>query len=200
MPEESVTPDADVIIATGIVSGVFNERSVQYALVGGVAAIMRGRMRYTKDTDFIVQVPQIELPGVLDQLAVRGCDIDQPAVIRQYVQHGMTKFTYHGVIVDWLKPIVPLYQHVIRDATLMPWDAGSQVRVATAEGLILCKLVAFRPQDQLDIHTLLVANRDEIDLGVIREEWSPYAAEYADRTAWLEQMIAKHVTAKTGRA
>jgi hypothetical protein len=41
------------------------------------------------------------------------------------------------------------------------------------------------------IETLLTANRDEIDLDVIREEWSPFAATEAERTAWLEAVIAK---------
>jgi len=65
------------------------------------------------------------------------------------------------------------------------------VRVATAEGLILTKLVAFRPQDQVDIETLLTANRDEIDVDMIREEWSPFAATETERTEWLETAIAK---------
>jgi len=65
--------------------------------------------------------------------------------------------------------------------------------VATAEGLILTKMVAFRSQDQIDIETLLTANRDEIDLDLIREEWSPFAATEAERTAWLETAIARRV-------
>ena len=43
----------------------------------------------------------------------------------------------------------------------MEWTEGHTVRVATAEGLILTKMVAFRPQDQIDIETLLTANRDD---------------------------------------
>ena len=65
--------------------------------------------------------------------------------------------------------------------------------MATAEGLILTKMVAFRTQDQMDIETLLTANRDEIDLDLIREEWSPFATTEAERTAWLEATIAKRV-------
>jgi len=65
--------------------------------------------------------------------------------------------------------------------------------VATAEGLILTKMVAFRAQDQMDIETLLTANRDEINLDIIRQEWSPFAATEAERTAWLEAAIARRV-------
>ena len=72
-------------------------------------------------------------------------------------------------------------------------SAGHSIRVATAEGLILTKMVAFRPQDQMDIDSLLIANRDSIDVDMIRAEWSPFAATEVDRTSWLESAIARLV-------
>ena len=65
--------------------------------------------------------------------------------------------------------------------------------MATAEGLILTKMVAFSPQDQVDIETLLTANCDEIDVAMIRQEWSPFAAMEPQRTEWLEAAIARRV-------
>ena len=55
-------------------------------------------------------------------------------------------------------------------------------------------LVAFRPRDQEDIDVLLTANRDEIDIDLIRDEWSPFATTEVERTAWLEAAIEKRVT------
>ena len=54
-------------------------------------------------------------------------------------------------------------------------------------------MVAFRPQDQIDIDTLLTANRDNINIDLIREEWSPFAATERERTEWLEAAIDKRV-------
>jgi hypothetical protein len=67
------------------------------------------------------------------------------------------------------------------------------VQVAQAEGLVLTKMVSSRPQDQVDIETLITANRDTIDIELIREEWSPFAATEAERTTWLEAVMAKRV-------
>jgi hypothetical protein len=39
----------------------------------------------------------------------------------------------------------------------------------------------------------LTANRDTIDVPLIREEWCPYAELEAERTAWLEACIDKRV-------
>ncbi len=105
----------------------------------------------------------------------------------------MASFPYGGVRIDWLKPVLPIYSRTLADASLLEWTDGHTVRVATAEGLILTKMVAIRPQDQIDIETLLTANRDEIDLDLIRAEWSPLASTEPERTAWLEAAIARRV-------
>jgi hypothetical protein len=97
--------------------------------------------------------------------------------------------------IDWMQPILPLYANVLNTAEAGPW-LGTELRVATPEGLILTKMVAFRPQDQLDIDALLIANRDEIDVALIRREWSAVAAGEEARTAWLEAAIARLVPAR----
>ncbi len=56
--------------------------------------------------------------------------------------------------------------------------------------------MAFRPQDQVDIETLLIANRDDINVGLIREEWSAVAEGEDARTAWLEDAIDRLVPAR----
>ena len=76
----------------------------------------------------------------------------------------ITAFSFGAVRIDWLKPVLPLYTRALADAQPLEWSEGHSIRVATAEGLILTKMVAFRPQDQVDIETLLTANRDDIDV------------------------------------
>jgi hypothetical protein len=171
----------------------FDARSVRYALIGGLATMLRGRPRFTKDVDFLIEVPQIVLPGLLDDLVARGCVLDPSVVIKQFVQENVASFPFGRVRVDWLKPVIPLYSRTLADAGPLPWTEGHTVRVATAEGLILTKMVAFRPQDQIDIESLITANRDTINLNLIREEWSNIAAIEPERTTWLESVIAKRV-------
>jgi hypothetical protein len=95
--------------------------------------------------------------------------------------------------VELLSDAFPIYSRTLADAEPLEWTDGHTVRVATAEGVILTKMVSFRPQDQIDIETLLTANRDTIDAQLIRSEWSPFADAEAERTAWLEAVIAKRV-------
>ena len=183
----------DSVRAVVSLAEAFAARSVRYALIGGLAVVIRGRLRFTRDVDFLLDVPQITLPGLLDDLAGRGFAIEKDVVIKEYVREHITSFSFNTIRIDWLKPVLPFYSRAIDDAEPLEWSQGHFVRVATAEGLILTKMVAFRPQDQEDINTLLTANRDEIDIALIRDQWSPFAATEAERTAWLEAAIARRV-------
>ena len=183
----------DSVRAVESLAEAFDARSVRYALIGGLAFILRGRPRFTKDVDFLLDVPEIVLPGLLDDLVERGFALDPAVVIKQYVHEHVASFPFGRVRIDWLKPVLPLYSHALAGAETLEWSEGHMIRVITAEGLILTKMVAFRPQDQVDITTLLTANRDAIDIGLIREEWSPFLASEPERTAWLEGQIERLV-------
>jgi Nucleotidyl transferase AbiEii toxin, Type IV TA system len=183
----------DAVRAVESMAEAFEARSVRYALIGGLAITVRGRPRFTRDVDFLLEVPQVVLPNLLDDLTERSFVLDPAVVIRQFVGEHVATFTFAGVRIDWLKPVLPLYARTLADAALLEWTQGHTVRVATAEGLVLTKMVAFRPQDQIDIDGLLTANRDTIDVGLIRTQWSPFADSESERTAWLEAAIAKRV-------
>jgi hypothetical protein len=110
--------------------------------------------------------------------------------MQEFLQHHMTAFRFGVVRIDWLKPVLPLYAHALAAATSLPWTPGHSLRVLAPEGLIVTKLVAFRPQDQEDIRTLLAANRDEIDADLIRREWAAVSQGEEERTAWIEAELA----------
>jgi hypothetical protein len=149
---------------------VLNQFQLKYALIGGLAAGYRTSARFTRDVDFLLAIPQVTLPSLLEILAQRGFTFDDAAAIREWTQEHMTVLSYHGIRIDWLKPVIPAYHHVLDRATEETW-LDHRIRVASAEGLILLKLLAFRTQDQLDIENLVAANRDQLDLTWIKAEW-----------------------------
>jgi hypothetical protein len=190
MPDAPESLAGDLLAAVEILGDVFDRRRIRYALLWGVATMLRGRPRFTQDVDVLLEVPQLALPGLLDELVEQGFSLDREIVIQQFVQQHMTAFRYGVVRIDWLKPVLPLYAHALASATNLPWGEGHVLRVLTPEGLIVTKMVAFRPQDQEDIRTLLAANRDEIDGDLIRREWATVSHGEEDRTAWLEAALA----------
>ena len=190
MPEPTESLAGDLVTAVETLSEVFVERGIEYALLGGIATMLRGRPRFTQDVDILLSVPHVALPGLLDELIRRGFSLDADTVIREFVQHHMTAFRFGVVRIDWLKPVLPLYAHALAAATSIPWTAGHSLRVLAAEGLIITKMVAFRPQYQEDIRTLIAANAAELNVELIRREWATVADGEEQRTAWLEAALA----------
>jgi hypothetical protein len=193
MPVDSSLLPGDSVRAVEFLAEAFDARSIRHALIGGLASVLRGRPRFTRAVDVLLDVPQIVLPELLDDLVGRGFALAPAVVVKEYVREYMASFPFGGVQIGWLKPVLPLDSRTIADAAPLKWTEGRTVRVATAEGLILTQMVAFRPQNQIDVETLLTANRDTVDVGLIREQWSPFAATEPERTAWLEAAIDRRV-------
>ena len=190
MPKPAESLAGDLVTAVETLSEVFVERGIEYALLGGIATMLRGRPRFTQDVDILLSVPQVALPGLLDELIRRGFSLDTDTVIREFVQHHMTAFRFGVVRIDWLKPVLPLYAHALAAATSLPWTARHSLRVLAPEGLIITKMVAFRPQDQEDIRMLIAANAPLLDVELIRREWATVADGEEQRSAWLEAALA----------
>jgi nucleotidyltransferase DUF2204 len=171
-------------------AAAMDQHAVSYALIGGMAASYRSQPRFTKDIDFLVQVPQVVLPGLLEDLRARGFEFDTLATIREWTQQHMVTLAYHGIRIDWLKPLIPAYLHILEHATEEKW-LDRPIRIASVEGLILLKLLAYRTQDQVDIENLVAANSDNLDLDWIRAEWQNLAALDDPRMRRLLELVSE---------
>jgi len=68
-------------------SAAMDHHAVSYALIGGIAASYRSQPRFTKDIDFLIQVPQMVLPRLLEDLRARGFEFDTLATISERISH-----------------------------------------------------------------------------------------------------------------
>ena len=148
MPIERQQLNSDLIRSVELLAEVFDNMSIRYALIGGLATMLRGRPGFTQDVHFLLDVPQLVFPGLLEKLADRGFSIDRATMIREYVHEQMTTCRYGVARIDMLKPVLPLYARTISNASRLDWTEGVSLPVAKAEGLILTKMVSFRSQDK----------------------------------------------------
>ena len=169
---------------------VLSANRIQYAVIGGMATGFHTAPRFTKDLDFLLHVPQLQLPSVLEALQQREFSCDVTTTIREWTQQHMTTLSFRGLRVDWLKPVVPTYQHILDRATVER-RLGPPIRVASAEGLILLKLFAWRSQDQTDVENLVADCRDTLDLDWIRAEWATLADPADPRMARLTELAGR---------
>lgn len=68
MKSESSVLTLNLRTAFAALIKIMPRHGANHALVGGLAAGLRGRFRFTDDIDFIVSVPQLRLPQLLDDL------------------------------------------------------------------------------------------------------------------------------------
>jgi len=188
MPAEPDRPTDALEAALSDVIAVLTATSTAYALIGGLATGFRCRPRYTQDIDVLIDVPQIRLPDLLERLRAKNFEFDMRGVIAEFKQHHLAVLWRGDVRLDWLAPVLPAYRHVLETARDETGPTGP-IRVATTEGLILMKLLAYRLQDQADIEALVAANRGAINVVWIRREWETIFPCEDPRWRWLEQQI-----------
>lgn len=103
MTNESLMNPDDLIEVMVASAEVFSKHRVKYSVVGGMAASYRSQPRFTKNLDFLLAIPQLQLPAVLESLLERGFQFDTMSVIREWTQEHMTVLSYRGFPVDWLR-------------------------------------------------------------------------------------------------
>src|SRR5437773_998351 len=79
------------------------------------------RPRCTDDPGLLLHVRQLALPGLLDDLRKRGFACETETAIREWTREHMTVLSFRVVRIDWLKPALPLYHHVLDQARPGDW-------------------------------------------------------------------------------
>jgi len=169
---------------------VLERHRISYALTGGLALAQHGVVHATQDVDLLLSIPQLKLPRVLDDLRAAGFAFDPMHTIREWTQHHMTQLAWRGVRVDWLAPVLPAFQDVLKGATVRDLG-GIKVRVVSAEGLILLKLIAFREQDKMDVQGVLTAHAGKLKMGFVMSRLRRIFEPDDPRFAWLEDAMQK---------
>ena len=143
---------------------LFDELTLEYALIGGVAAMYYGQPRVTEDLDFVVA------PGHMDVLAAN------PAVMQKHrFDPSSTWKLYHdsGVEVDiWKDEFAAEIISRGQDVEV----EGRRIRIAEPHDLIAMKLRAGRPQDNYDITEIVQGAT--IDDSVVRQRVTPEQYEH----------------------
>ena len=137
---------------------------IHNCLVGGLAATLRGRMRNTEDVDLVIATDVDEAIRFLQALPkdqFRPFFPEAEKVARTAcilaLEHVDTQIT-----LDLAIGMSGFEQQIVSRSESLPL-AGTKINVATAEDLILMKVLAGRPQDEQDIAGIIATRGDTID-------------------------------------
>ncbi len=138
-----------------------------YMIIGGQAVLLHGEPRLTRDVDVTLGAGLERLDDLLAALGGMG--------LRALVDAGdFTKRTLvlpcddpgTGLRVDFMLSFTPYERHAIARAKLVS-IGGADVRFATAEDLVVHKILAGRPRDAEDVRGVL-RKTPGLDLTAVR--------------------------------
>lgn len=128
---------------------------VEYAFIGGFAALIRGRLRFTQDLDILILCSRDDYGRLVEAFRHQGFApmdradrhrLDDVDLLRFWLP---VKATEVSVGVDIQVARHESLKYAVRQASQEEYH-GLKLRVATREALILLKLSAWRPIDRAD--------------------------------------------------
>lgn len=78
---------------------VLRTHKTNYALIGGLAVSAHGHLRSIRLIDLLLDVPQLELPRLLDDLKQRGFEFDLRTLLSER-SHGIAQLNWRGCELD----------------------------------------------------------------------------------------------------
>ena len=149
------------------VASLFDAAGVPYAVIGAHAVNAWIEPRLTADIDVTAQISSADLARLQDQLAAARFTLTRAEGVELPSGPDFLRFASGDgtVVVEIQAAKTDLQRAVIARAI----RAEDGVRVATAEDLIVLKLIANRPKDQVDLQGLVAL--PSLDWGYI-ERWA----------------------------
>jgi len=159
----------NLITAVIALQEIFEKADIPSALIGGIAVGVWGEPRLTRDVDIKVLAWRDERARVLQVLsAFTPLNADPDAAFQR---NGIAFFQdCGGVRVDVMLVDTHFDETVIGRAKMVELQPGQQVRVCSAEDLIIYKLVSIRPRDRLDVEGIVKRQGEKLDDGYV-EKW-----------------------------
>jgi hypothetical protein len=179
---------ADVVRAA---EETLRSNRVEHVFVGGLAVIVYGEVRTTRDVDVFARLSPEKIPALVAEFRRRGFLASEDDLLAAYRERG------HSSIEDTRSPL--RIDLVVRDAdspdpvfrhhVLVRWR-GMALPVATPEHTIVMKLKFGSDQDVEDAFGILVEHRETLD----RAEMADFARRQGVSPA-LEGLVERARTA-----
>jgi hypothetical protein len=131
----------------------FNDRGV---VIGGVAAGVLGKARFTEDLDAMLLLSTQDIPRLLDAAKQEGMEarIENAAEFAKKSRVLLLRHVITGTNIDISLGILPFEQEVVDRSTMHEFDSSLHVRLPTPEDLVIMKAIAHRPKDLQDIQII----------------------------------------------
>ena len=152
----------------------FEQRGWRYCLIGGLALLRWGQPRFTRDVDLTLFSGfghEEDFINPILEAGYRGRVADVAAFARR--NRVLLIESPGGVSIDVALGGLPFEEEMVERSSLFDYGEGCRLRTCSAEDLVVLKLFAYRPQDVLDVETVVVRQRGALDWDYIRRQLGP---------------------------
>ena len=169
------------------VSQRLTEDKIPYMVIGGQAVLIYGRPRLTRDIDVTVGIDANDF--VLVEKVCRKLKLkmlpEKPEDFAKETRVLPTEEPKSGIRVDFIFSFSEYERQAIKKAKRVNID-NYAVKFASCEDVIIHKLVAGRAIDEEDVKSILIKNKNSIDLKYIRK-WLLEFSKISEHKGILER-------------
>jgi predicted nucleotidyltransferase len=187
-------PPKDILPVLSSLATWFNDQSVRYAIIGGVAIGLVAQPRATQDIDAVAWIDLADLPALLERATHFGFEsrLPDPHSFAAQTRMVLLRHVESGLSVDVSCGALPFEKELI-DRSLEVKAGELIVKVATPEDLLITKAVAHRSKDLLDIENLLSIYPDlDTSRALYWVEQFAAVLEMPELVADLKQRLKNH--------
>ncbi|MFQ6033848.1 MAG: DUF6036 family nucleotidyltransferase [Candidatus Bipolaricaulia bacterium] len=158
----------NLLRAAAEVARFLEAQGIPYSVIGGLALQQWGEPRMTRGVDIKVLVASKRMEPFVDAVLSRFSPRVPDA--REFaLRHRVLLIqTQDGVPIDISLGIPGYEEEALERAVLIDFPEVGRLRLIGPEDLIIHKCVAGRPRDVEDVEGILIRQRLQLDLGLIR--------------------------------
>lgn len=151
------------------IDSTLKKHSIEYSIIGGLAAIMYGRLRTTEDIDITLLAEIDTLDKLYDLIIAHYIPIlkdSKEFFKRNYVLPVVDTET--NVKLDFAAGLSGFDKKVIERRVRRKFGS-IDIYVCSIEDLIIYKLVSARPQDLIDLEEIKKASTEKLDFEYLQQ-------------------------------
>ncbi|MBI2266093.1 MAG: hypothetical protein HYU64_13115 [Armatimonadetes bacterium] len=141
---------------------LFESIQAEYFIFGAIATSYWGYPRFTRDVDIIFRTDENEFDALLEKARELGFNFDAAQALGKLENSKVARLKYSDYHVD-LVVGESFFDHSAFQRKVKVRLFNRDIYVASAEDIILYKLVSSRRQDLADIEKIILANREPLD-------------------------------------
>lgn len=146
----------------------FEANGIKYAVSGGLAQMVWGFIRATRDIDVLVSVPGIRLSAVTETLSGFGWQGDTREALSRLRTDNYMVFPCGDIEVEVFTPALPYHEQALGRRVRKDVE-GVPIWFLTAEDLIVLKLIFHRAKDLADVKGTAATLGDRLDRTYIQK-------------------------------